>query len=161
MGLNQSPTTFKYIHKRQKTKENKSLLHAAKLLSWALLPCCWHESWKHFPHTDDERKKFLHYLSDCYLNFLSYHVLRNNLFFVIFEVCERKSLHTICNKQRHFFSSPSHVCKHLNSFILRRNYSGVIVLTTAVWINAASNQLWFFPNIKYLKQRLNWLGDIA
>lgn len=32
MDLNQSPTTSKYIHKRQKTKENKSLLHAAKQL---------------------------------------------------------------------------------------------------------------------------------
>lgn len=30
MGLNQSPITSKYINKRQKSKESKSLLHAAK-----------------------------------------------------------------------------------------------------------------------------------
>lgn len=106
----------------------------ALLLTWALKTV--------FPI--QMMRKSLHYLSDCYSNFLSYHVLRNNQLFVIVNVCERKLVHTIFNKQRHF-SSSSHACKLLHSFILRRNCSGMTALTTTAWKNAASNRLCFFP----------------
>lgn len=60
MDLNQSPTTSKYIHKRQKTKENKSLLYAAKQLqsSSAELsrPVADVSPESSLPHTDGEKK---------------------------------------------------------------------------------------------------------
>lgn len=65
MDRNQSPTTSKNIHERQKTKENKSLLHAAKQLQSCSAelsrPVADTSPESSLPHIDDEKNLCITY----------------------------------------------------------------------------------------------------